>query len=297
MSPAPVFLAPGPEAITTPLGVEQGAVYTFIGPDGTRAVINNPYDRDFVGYLSEPPSGLERAGVRESADLIPEGDGGIHGTFRYDRLPFTLTGVLPPSLDAGAVTTASWLGRQAKLLRATDAMAADGRLLWTPSEAPPVFVTFRQQQPTRITGRRPKTFFVGAVSEDPLIYSQALNVGQALVTGSGATALSVTNAGTKTTWPVITLTGPITNPVIANTTTGQSITLAYDLTAGHTLTIDTNPRRRRIILDAATNAYSAYTFAVSSWWGLAPGVNALTITPSASASPAQIAVQWRDAWG
>src|SRR5213080_746959 len=163
-------------AIANPIGVQHGLPYVITGPDGTRAVLNDTTDADFVGFLNPDSgggvTGLERAGVRENADVLPEADGGVHGPFRYDRLAFTLQGLIPPDSPAGADT---WLGRQAKLLKATNAMRADATLAWTPSEAPPVRVLFRQQQPTRITGRRPKTFLVAGVSEDPNAYSQGLN--------------------------------------------------------------------------------------------------------------------------
>lgn len=313
--PAPVFLAPGPEAITAPIGVEQGITYTIIGPDGTRAVINDANDRDWVGTLSSPPTGLERAGIRENAATLPEADGGVHpGPFLYDRLSFTLTGILQPTNSIG-INTSSWLTRQAKLLRATNAMRADARLLWTPSEAVPVFINFRQQQPTRITGARPKAFLVQGVAEDPFVYSQELHNAQATLsalTGGGlpspltspltssasiAGQAIVTNVGSITSWPTLTVYGPITNPSITNFTTGKTIVFAGSLSANDHLSIDTNPRRRSAMLNDAVNFYGNYNFGLSQWWGLEPGANDLRLGATAYSAGASLVVQWRDAWG
>lgn len=298
----------------TPLGVEQGAVYTITGPSGARAVLNDPADPDFVGLLTGDTAitGLERAGVRESADTLPEADGGVHGAFRYDRWSFTLSGLVDTYTDP--TLSAS---RQSKLLAATDAMLADATLAWAPSTAPPVFLSFRQQQPTRITGRRPKAFIVAGVAEDPVIQSQAVQSIDAvagatgtggglssplvspLASGQGATAQALAeNQGNRDAWPVYVLTGPLTNPTITNLSTGEALVLTYDLAAGDQLVIDSNPRRRTIKLNGTGNRYSALNFAASSWPRLLGGVvNDVRLTVSAFSAPAALTVRYRHAWG
>lgn len=81
------------------VGVEQGAKYELIAADGTRAVLNDRTDLDFVGFLTAPPGGLDSPEVRESADLIVEGDGGVHGTFYFGRRPVILEGLIDPTAD------------------------------------------------------------------------------------------------------------------------------------------------------------------------------------------------------
>lgn len=284
------YVTLGPDPIQYPVGVEQAAVYEIRGPDGIRAVINNPNDRDFVGYLLEPPSGLERAGVRENADTLAGADGGLHGDFLYDRLAFTLHGFIYPDPQA-----TSFL-RQSKVLRATNAMRADATLLWTPAEnSIPVQVRFRQQQPTRITQRRPKEFLIAGVSEDPGIYSQALNTTQ-LLYGAG-TSVTATNNGTAQTWPVLTLYGPWTNPTVANSSFGGQLDLTTTIPDGHHLTIDTSPKARSIMLDDTTNTYSALVFATSQWFALEAGDNTITADTTGMGAGASLTVDWRDRWG
>lgn len=301
--------------LSNPLGVEVGLKYTIIGPDGTRASFNDSTDADFCGFLNgeDGVTGLERAGVRESADVIPEADGGVHGAFRYDRLPFTLKGIVPPDSVAGG----TWLNRQAAILRATNAMRADALLQWAPSEAPPVQVSFRQQQPTRITGRRPKTFLIAGVAEVSTVQSQALRSLAIALTGSSSggmvspmvsplgSAQASSGSGTATTlgsaeaWPLLTFTGPVVNPTLTSLRYGRTIRLAYTLAAGETLVVDTDPRRRSILLNGDANAsrYSALDWLGSVWFPLAPGDNILQAGASSFSSPAAVTVQWRDAWG
>lgn len=299
-------------ALANPIGVEHGLKYVITGPDGTRAVLNDSTDADFVGFVDAEGggvAGLERAGVRESADTLPEADGGVHGRFLYDRLGFSINVLIPP--DTGA---ASWLQRQAMLKRATDAMAADAVLAWTPSEAPPVQVSFRQQQPTRITDRRPKKGLVVGVCADPAVVSQAENIAVLAAAGvlaggmasplssplaSGAPpagAVAVVNAGQSPAWPTLRLDGPMTNPVVTFVEAGGVIALTYTLVAGEYLLIETNPRRRTIKLNGSGNRYSALRFDSSRWAPLLPGNNTVRLGLDAYTAPASLQVTWRDTW-
>lgn len=297
--------------MTYSLGVEQGAIYEIVGPDGTRAVINDPTDQDFVGFLTSPPTGLERAGVRENGEDIPEADGGVHGAFLYGRLTWTLQGVIPP-----IGSKRSWIERQNRLLVATDAMRGDGELRWSPSEGVPVRVRFRQQQPTRITERRPKAFLVAGVCESSGIEAQGLTVetvtpgdepaGEFLMfptafplggNGAAPTGVIANTLGRSTAWPTVRVHGPCTNPTITNATTGQKIALECTLNAGEFLELDTRPGRRSVLLNGTANRYSAVDFPNTSWWGLVPGQNEIRLGLASFGAGCRMDVEWRDTWG
>lgn len=302
-------------ALANPIGVENDLTYVITGPDGTRAVLNDKTDPDFVGFIAPRSgggiSGLERADVREVFDLLPEADGGVHGTFRRNRLSFTIAGLITPNDYAGD----SWVGRQARLLRATDALELDATLSWTPSAAVPVQVKFRSQQATRITEARPKRFLVAGVSAEPAVLSQALNVASLVPSGagtggftspltspltSGASSvggLTVTNAGSVKTWPELTIVGPCANPSVVHGATGQGLYLNTTLGAGETLVIDTNPRRRSVKLNGQSNRFGAVDFSRSAWFSLKPGANTLQLGFTSYSSPAGLEARWRDAWG
>lgn len=294
-----------------PTGIALGLPYVIEAADGTRAAFNNPLDPDHVGYLvgDDAVTGLEGGSIRESADTIPEHDGGVHGTFRSDRLAFTLKGILE-------VEDGPSLARQARLLHVTNALRADSRLLFTPSGIP-LEVRFRAQQRTRITDRRPKTFLVAGVSEEPVILAVAASsvtidpAAQAAIAGGLASPMtspltsgqgvlgqaSAVNRGSADAWPILTVEGPATNPSIRNATTGEELNLIYTLGAGETLVIDTNPRRRTVRLGGTANRYGAIDFPRSAWPRLLPGTNDLRLSFAAYSAGAKLTASWRDAWG
>jgi len=265
------------------VGVEISVVYVLTGPDGTRAVFNNPDDRDFVGYITATPSGLDSAEVRESADVLVEGDGGIHGNFYLGRRPWTLEGIVWPEPDQAAVNA-----RIDRLARASHALRGDATLAWTASGGVDVQVTGRRQQPFRVTDRRPKRFQVAMVSADPRIYSQIVHTESA---ASSPGAMTVTNRGTTGSPPIITLRGAFVNPSITNVTTGEAISLTLTMVAEDVLVIDT---LSGTVLLNGENRYSAVNFVQTDWWQIGSGVNSIQIAPTAGGGSYELA--WRDAW-
>lgn len=94
-----------------------------------------------------------------------------------------------------------------------------------------------------------------------------------LTSSAVAVNATVNNLGDVPTWPVFQVTGPATNIVLSNQTTGLFMnfgTLA--LTAGDTLTVDTRPGAKTATLQDGTNVF-AYLWAASSMWSLALGAN------------------------
>lgn len=521
---------------STPIGVEVGAVYELIGPDGSRAVINDPGDPDFAGFLDgeDGVSGLERAGVRESAEDFAEGHGRIQGRNLYGGLAFTFKGKIPPDprMEAGeytetlvertrnawrnplqegpagtanstyaatagvsaghvddplspsgralSVSTAAsaasvyiapsyanatttfnfgmaagetwtvaadvaandialasassaswgvgilyrrpdnvyistyapvtqrptvagqyvrqaatvtipadstaalcrfygrtntagaevrftqitlvrgatdpgpiyagllpggfplrtssdpataetfldliartplpetlvWARRQDRLLAATNAMDRDGLVRWKPSHAPPVQVRFRQQQPTRITGRRPKNFLIAGSCENHTVESQevvssvidltpsvdtaGLRSPMTSPLGSGAETIgngSAENIGSADAWPTITFRGPITNPSIRSLRFGREVRLSCSLADGEELVLVTDPHRRAILLGGTIDRYELLDWESSWWFPIAPGPNNLRVGASSFSAGASVTVAFRHAWG
>jgi hypothetical protein len=106
---------------------------------------------------------------------------------------------------------------------------------------------------------------------------------------SGAAA--VTNAGNFETRPVITITGPITAPVLTNVTTGQSVSYStLTVMAGQQLVVD--------FLAQLATLGGAFRPAdpSSSWWNL-PATTTSTISVSGSSDVgASVSVAWSSAW-
>jgi hypothetical protein len=282
-----------------------------------RAVVGNSdtatADPDYVGTLT-PDSGvtglLDRAGVRESTSDLVESDGATHGPFWLSRRSGVLQGFLrADSLDPVVVSAA-----ESKLKRATRALRADGILRWTPpNDSSPRQLRFRVQDGPRITGRRPKAWQITLVSTD--VYALASNESSATITPGAAagelgipdpitdpitSALNVTaqqsvfNAGDAPVWPRFRITGPITNPVLLNNTSGRQIGFNINLAAAEF--IDVYPERGRVLLGGTADRYSVYDFQNSSWWQLGAGTNDVRLLAAAYSAGASAVVFWRAAY-
>lgn len=105
----------------------------------------------------------------------------------------------------------------------------------------------------------------------PRIYPQTFG-------GTGSTnSVTVTNAGTFTAKPVITIQGPATNPSIQNVTQGKTLTFAITLGSTDFLVLDTDARS--VLLNGTASRRSALA-AGSQWWDLDPGDSQVTYAAS-----------------
>lgn len=105
--------------------------------------------------------------------------------------------------------------------------------------------------------------------------------------------LVLDNAGTATTWPVLTVTGPVSGPRLIHAATGQELALDIDLAITDTLELDT--ASRSVVLNGT--ASRRYTLrAGSEWWGLTKGVNTVLYRADAYAANSRLQVRWRSAW-
>lgn len=139
-------------------------------------------------------------------------------------------------------------------------------------------------------------FFVGYMDE-VAVYSgllTAARIQEHYDVGKGI----VTNAGTYDTWPRFKITGPITNPVITNSTAGQTIRFTVTLASGEYINVYPDPLAPAAVLfgPSQLDRYSYYDRTNSRWWQLEPGDNSLTYSASSISNGASILAYWRDAW-
>jgi hypothetical protein len=291
-----------------PNGPEYGVPYVLTGPDGSRAVFNDQTDADYVGALTDA-TGFDSPEVRESADNLVGMDGGIHGSFYYGRRPVTLSGTV-----YNVATDAVRNTRLTKLQQASNAVRGDATLSWTPGGGVAQQIKVRRQQPLRISGGWVKDFQLSLVAADPRIYSAVLHTQSVAASGTptpsgrgyakaypvvygGGSILGqmfVVNSGSALSYPILTFTGPGSNPSALNLTTGERISLIYTLGAGDTLTVDT--LNRTVVLNGTASRYSAIDFTNTAWWGLVPGSNDVRLSWGAYTAGASLTVQYRDAW-
>lgn len=147
-------------------------------------------------------------------------------------------------------------------------------------------------------------------AEDPRIYTNTLisvtmpyggdsgvglafSVGFNVNFGGGATpgGANVTNDGNRPTPAVLTITGPVTNPVIFNNTTSNVLRFTIVLSGSDTLTIDTG--NRTVYLNGNQNRRSTLTS--PDWFLLDPGINSITYG-GLSGTGSSLNVQFRSAW-
>jgi len=96
-------------------------------------------------------------------------------------------------------------------------------------------------------------------------------------------------------WPKWIITGPGTNPILTNVTTGEILTLTITLTGGQILTIDTNPSSLSITREDASVHWDAVSSS-STLWSLAAGHNDITLVMSGTTSASQLQLLYRQRW-
>lgn len=100
------------------------------------------------------------------------------------------------------------------------------------------------------------------------------------------------NGGNRATPAVLTINGPVTNPVIYNDTTGQNLNFTTTLASGQTLVIDTY--YRTVYLNGISNRRSWLTNA--GWFYLQPGQNFIRFRSTNAADTGTLSVSFRPAW-
>lgn len=103
-------------------------------------------------------------------------------------------------------------------------------------------------------------------------------------------AVTVTNAGSFETRPLVTINGPITSPFLQNVTTGQIVSFTgLVLGAADSLVVDFNARQ------AFFDGVYRTADITSSWWSIPPGTVTIQLGGTGSAG-AQMSVSWQSAW-
>lgn len=287
--------------ITTPR--PAGRLYTWIEPNGTAHVFDPMSDPSFrvvqgaKGYGTPPTNWLE--------DRVPQHDGAITRDVLYDTREIEV----PLLIQASDYPT---LLSKTRLLRQwTNVKSGDGTLQIAEPDGTTRQFTCRLKQglegqegqdvsgPTwrkvllvfRTTSSTPYANWPSALN---FTYQQAaasatwFPIFPLVLGGAGIFAQpTLLNPGDVEAEPIWTLTGPMTNPVLTNVTTGAKISLTLALLTGQTLTIDTRFRIKSVIRNDGTKLFSALSND-SSLWTLAPGVNALTVVASSTSAASQL---------
>jgi len=152
---------------------------------------------------------------------------------------------------------------------------------------------------TTVTGPESYTFTTMTLQDDalPELKDGAL---PELQDDTGA-EMTGTNSGNWGTAPVITLTGPLENPVVGNSTTGKSMDFSggagVSLAAGDTLEIDVAAKTATKTSGVTETDVTGNLTTTSEWIFIEPGANILTIfdeTPDDLTG--QMSVSFRSTW-
>ena len=117
--------------------------------------------------------------------------------------------------------------------------------------------------------------------------------------GSSGGQMTVVNNGKTKTWPTLTVTGPISSPVVENTTLGRALYFAgLVLGAGQQLIIETNPRTPRSAKVSGASVIGSIDNTTSKWWWLDPGTSSIRFYGAAGGYGVgtNFAETHRDAW-
>jgi hypothetical protein len=123
------------------------------------------------------------------------------------------------------------------------------------------------------------------------VYNRTYNLVYGFSTTGGSA--NVQNNGWATTYPVITLSGPITNPTVGNSTTGNYVTVTGSYNSTDIITVDLDSKLITVNGNAARNLVTG----TSTWFGALPGANAFYLTGSGTvAGVTSATVSWRSAY-
>lgn len=109
--------------------------------------------------------------------------------------------------------------------------------------------------------------------------------------GSYTSLTNIVNAGWATTYPTITITGPITNPTLGNVTTGNYLNLSGTITNTDTLVVDTQNRLITLNGVSARNLLSTGT-----WFDAPAGTSQYYLTGSTTSGLTTATVTWYNAY-
>lgn len=110
--------------------------------------------------------------------------------------------------------------------------------------------------------------------------------------GSTGGTQIVSNAGNANAFPILTLTGPLTSPVVTNQTTGKYMSLNMTIASGSTVTIN---MKEKTILQGSTPVVGNKNLA-SEWWWVQSGDNTISLSTGSTGDTGNVQIEFRDTY-
>ena len=114
-------------------------------------------------------------------------------------------------------------------------------------------------------------------------------------TASGGGQVTVTNSGTTTAYPKMRVYGPITSPIVYNSTLGKYISFTGTIASGDYWEIDLF--EKTVKLNGSTSMASSLDIANTQWFGLGVGNTTLQLSGSSYDSNTKLRVIMYSTWG
>lgn len=264
-----------------------------------------------IGYFVEIPiEGLEYPPVRQSIYDKP----GEHGSNLSNVLYSGRTIIIVGSVFASTNTTYEALRRALegalRIVKNQFTVPVPLTLYFTTTDSLALQTdTFIKSFELKVTNVTNGKFRIELFAPDFPLYSQSQSVAT-LTRASGGGAVYpiiypiiygastggqalVVNQGDAESYPVITLNGPITNPIIQNVTTGRYLELDMTLNSGDQVVIDM--KNKTIVLNG-TQSVIGNKNSASQWWWLDPGNNTIRFFTSSGADTGNVQIAYRDAY-
>ena len=259
--------------------------YSLDTPLGTLSFNPDPNEGLYLTDLA----GLDGASIRASSQNLPQRDGAyVFDALRGARFPVLTGEIRVLSTLAARLTTMEQLTQYTDSIR-----RSDGTLRWTPTGLTERGCTVRLLDAITITGQGVlKTFQIPLIAADSKAYSTT----QTSTNRTGTGTLSVTTGGTADTFPVIQIHGPIVNPVVTNTLTGEKLDFT-GTTIGSTAAFNCDCKNETVIDLALANQIAALVPSTSVFFPLyCSAANPLTLAGTGTGANTKLTVTYNTAY-
>lgn len=274
--------------------------------------ICGPNPTQGYGVTLDPQiQGLDSGDYRVVSYPMPGQDGAKVSQAYYDARTVTLQGVISGASPTDYIANRSLLSQATAINRDSHGYPSLTKLSFTTLDGKSYFVYVQPQKPTFDFGNPTwSRYMISLLAPDPRIYGTAqqttgnitrLISGGIIVPtivpvlgggGSGGSAF-VTNSGTTDAHPILTFTGPLTNPYVLNQTTGYAFQLDYSLLGGDSIVVDMY--EKTVVFNGSSN-YIAYMDSISTWWTIIPGSNNIVLGTGSTADTGNVRLTFYNAY-
>lgn len=272
-------------------------------------ITNNVVNPNFI--LQTPITGLDFPEIRTNYYSRAGQDGGIVSSMFYDKRSIQLTGIIYANDPTTFEQSRQALATACQISKDSSGYPVPIKVSFTTLANNSYFFNAYIDRPVYdYKDPNYSTFMVTMTATNSFLQGATQVVSSAIVRASGGGFIlpvilpitssagvggtgSVTNSGTAPAYPILTLTGPLTNPYIQNSTVGKFMQLNRTIAAGEVVTIDMY--NKTILLNGSSSLISSKS-STSDWWYIAPGTNTITLSTASTSDTGNVALSFYSAY-